>query len=58
MGGGCCEHCPRDGREDHDLRVKGHLGGDKNANTIKKLLKTFNKSNLIKGILCQTNYFA
>ena len=35
MGGGCCEHCPRDGGEDHDLRVKGHLGGDKNANKIK-----------------------
>ena len=27
LGGGCCEHRPWDGGEDHDLWVEGHLGG-------------------------------
>ena len=46
MGGGCCEHCPRDGREDHDLRVKGHLGGDNHLNEQKLFEKLKKKYNL------------
>ena len=39
VGGSRCEHCPRDGGEDHDLRVKRHLGGDNKLNKTKKVIK-------------------